>query len=153
VGEQNGISFLVMQYFEGETLQDRLAKGALPLEQALKTAIEIASALDKAHRAGIVHRDLKPGNIMLTKAGAKLLDFGPAKSTSSVRAGRVCRCCRHRRTSPRREPFLARFSTWRPNSSKARRPMRREIAVLASVLALVVGAGAAWLLKPAPVAA
>ena len=64
VGERDGISFLVMQYLEGDTLQDRLAKGALPLDQALKTAIEIASALDKAHRAGITHRDLKPGNIM-----------------------------------------------------------------------------------------
>ena len=74
-----GTAFLVMEYLEGETLADRLAKGALPLDQALQTAIEIASALEKAHRAGIVHRDLKPGNIMLTKSGAKLLDFGLAK--------------------------------------------------------------------------
>ena len=87
VGEHDGTAFLVMQYLEGETLADRLTKGALPIDQALKTAIEIASALDKAHRAGIVHRDLKPGNIMLTKAGAKLLDFGLAKSISSVVAG------------------------------------------------------------------
>jgi Tol biopolymer transport system component len=79
VGEQAGTAYLVMQYVEGETLANRLAKSALPLDQTLKTAIEIASALDKAHRAGIVHRDLKPGNIMLTKAGAKLLDFGLAK--------------------------------------------------------------------------
>ena len=68
-----------MEYLEGETLADRLAKGALPLEQALRYGIEIADALDKAHRQGIVHRDLKPGNIMLTKSGAKLLDFGLAK--------------------------------------------------------------------------
>jgi Tol biopolymer transport system component/predicted Ser/Thr protein kinase len=87
VGEQNGTAFLVMQYLEGETLADRLPKGALPIEQALKTAIEIASALDRAHRAGIVHRDLKPGNIMLTKAGAKLLDFGLAKSSAPVVTG------------------------------------------------------------------
>ena len=80
VGEQDGTAFLVMQYLEGETLADRLAKGALPLDQALRTAIEIASALDKAHRAGIVHRDLKPGNVMVTKGGAKMLDFGLAKS-------------------------------------------------------------------------
>src|SRR6188508_1623077 len=80
VGEHDGTAFLVMQYLEGETLADRLAKGALPLDQALQTAIEIASALETAHRAGIVHRDLKPGNIMLTKGGAKLLDFGLAKS-------------------------------------------------------------------------
>ena len=71
VGEQDGTSFLVMQYLEGETLADRLTKGALPLDQALRYAIEIASALDKAHRHGITHRDLKPGNVMLTKTGAK----------------------------------------------------------------------------------
>src|SRR5258708_4207699 len=78
-GHQDGIDFLVMEYLEGETLAQRLQKGALPLEQVLQYAIEIADALDKAHRKGITHRDLKPGNIMLTKAGAKLLDFGLAK--------------------------------------------------------------------------
>src|SRR5437660_5789243 len=80
VGEQDGAAYLVMQYLEGETLENRLKKGALPLDQALQYAIQIADALDRAHSAGIVHRDLKPGNIMLTKAGAKLLDFGLAKS-------------------------------------------------------------------------
>jgi serine/threonine protein kinase len=84
VGEQDGMSFLVMQYLEGETLETRLKNGALPLEQALQYAIQIADALDKAHRAGIVHRDLKPGNIMLTKQGAKLLDFGLAKTTTGA---------------------------------------------------------------------
>ena len=84
VGEQQGTAFLVLEYLEGATLADRLAKGVLPLDQALKTAIEVASALDKAHRAGIVHRDLKPGNIMLTKGGTKLLDFGLAKSRTPV---------------------------------------------------------------------
>ena len=79
VGEQDGVNYLVMEYLDGETLAQRLEKGALPLDQALTVAIEIADALDKAHRQGIVHRDLKPGNIMLTKAGAKLLDFGLAK--------------------------------------------------------------------------
>src|SRR5579864_6980485 len=68
-----------MEYLQGETLAERLRKGPLPIEQALKIGIEIADALDKAHRHGIIHRDLKPGNIMLTKSGAKLLDFGLAK--------------------------------------------------------------------------
>ena len=79
IGSQDGIDFLVMEYLDGQTLAQRLEKGAVPLDQALTIAIEIADALDRAHRQGIVHRDLKPGNIMLTKAGAKLLDFGLAK--------------------------------------------------------------------------
>src|SRR5687767_5831980 len=83
VGQDRGTDFLVMQYLEGETLADRLARGPLPVEQALKHGCEIADALDKAHRQGIVHRDLKPGNVMLTKAGAKLLDFGVAKMTAA----------------------------------------------------------------------
>jgi serine/threonine protein kinase len=79
IGHQDGIDFLVMEYLEGETLAARLAKGLLPTQQALKCAVQIASALAQAHRRGVYHRDLKPGNIMLTKAGAKLLDFGLAK--------------------------------------------------------------------------
>ena len=79
VGDHEGTYFLVMPCLEGETLADRLTKGALPADQAIKFAIEIATALDAAHRRGIVHRDLKPGNIMLTKTGVKLLDFGLAK--------------------------------------------------------------------------
>ena len=69
VGHQDGIDYLVMEHLDGETLAARLTKGALPLEQVLKVAIEIAEALDKAHRAGIVHRDLKPGNVMLDEIG------------------------------------------------------------------------------------
>jgi Tol biopolymer transport system component len=79
IGQQGGIDYLVMEYLEGETLAQRLLKGSLPLEQVLQYAIEIADALDKAHRKGVTHRDLKPGNIMLTKSGTKLLDFGLAK--------------------------------------------------------------------------
>jgi Tol biopolymer transport system component/predicted Ser/Thr protein kinase len=79
IGRQDGIDFLVMEYLEGETLAQRLVKGPLPIEQVLQYAIEIAEALDKAHRNGVTHRDLKPGNIMLTKTGTKLLDFGLAK--------------------------------------------------------------------------
>ncbi len=84
VGQQDGIDFLVMEFLEGDTLAQRLEKGALPPDQTLRYATQIAAALDKAHRAGIVHRDLKPGNIMLTKAGAKLLDFGLAKLKSNT---------------------------------------------------------------------
>src|SRR6202162_5677969 len=79
VGRQNETEFLVMEFLEGETLAQRLQRGALPIQQVLQYAIEIADALDKAHRKGITHRDLKPGNIMLTKSGTKLLDFGLAK--------------------------------------------------------------------------
>ena len=79
VGRQEGTDFLVMEYLEGETFAARLSRGPLPTEQVLRYGIEIADALDKAHRQGIVHRDLKPGNVMLTKSGAKLLDFGLAK--------------------------------------------------------------------------
>ena len=79
VGEQDGTHYLVMELVEGDTLAARLEKGRLPLDQALEYAIQIADALDKAHRQGIVHRDLKPGNIMLTKSGVKLLDFGVGK--------------------------------------------------------------------------
>jgi eukaryotic-like serine/threonine-protein kinase len=79
VGSQDGVDFLVMEHLEGETLADRLHRGALPLDEALKIGIQIADALDKAHGRGIVHRDLKPANIMLTKNGPKLMDFGLAK--------------------------------------------------------------------------
>src|SRR6201987_3946569 len=79
IGQQDGVDYLVMEYLEGETLAERLKKGLLPLDQVLQYAIEISDALDKAHRKGITHRDLKPGNIMLTKSGTKLLDFGLAK--------------------------------------------------------------------------
>ena len=79
IGNQDGIDFLVMEYLEGETLAERLTKGPLPTAEVLRYATEIADALDKAHRQGIVHRDLKPGNIMLTTAGTKLLDFGLAR--------------------------------------------------------------------------
>ena len=75
-----GDNYIVMELLEGESLADRLAKGPLPLSDVLKCGVQIAEALDKAHRAGVIHRDLKPGNVMLTKSGAKLLDFGLAKS-------------------------------------------------------------------------
>jgi len=84
IGREGGTDYLVMEYVEGETLAARLRKGPLPVEQVLQYAIEIADALDKAHRKGITHRDLKPGNIMLTKSGTKLLDFGLAKLKQEI---------------------------------------------------------------------
>ena len=80
VGEQDGVAFLVMEHLEGETLAARLGRGAVPLDQALTLAIQIAEALTHAHERGVVHRDVKPGNVMLTPLGAKLLDFGLAKA-------------------------------------------------------------------------
>ncbi len=87
VGREGGTDYLVMEYLEGETLAARLAKGPLPLDQVLQYATEIADALDKAHRKGVTHRDLKPGNIMLTKSGTKLLDFGLAKLQQEMAPG------------------------------------------------------------------
>jgi serine/threonine-protein kinase len=87
VGNQDGQAFLVFEYLSGETLASRLQRGALPLDETLTIAIEISDALDTAHRAGITHRDLKPGNVMLTRAGVKLLDFGLAKSQTPDLAG------------------------------------------------------------------
>ena len=84
LGEQDGIHFIVMEFLDGETLAARLAKGRLPLEQVLRYGAEIAEGLDQAHRSGVVHRDLKPGNIILTRTGAKLMDFGLAKTTAPL---------------------------------------------------------------------
>src|SRR5215469_8213872 len=85
IGQQDGTDYLVMEFLEGESLAERLRRGALPSPEVLKIGIEIADALDKAHRIGIVHRDIKPGNIMLTPSGgAKLLDFGLAKPLNAM---------------------------------------------------------------------
>src|SRR6185295_7601258 len=79
VGEQDGVAFFVMEYLEGETLDDRLTRGPLAAKEVLQYASQIADALDHAHREHFVHRDLKPSNVMLTPSGAKLLDFGLAR--------------------------------------------------------------------------
>src|SRR2546423_3594442 len=84
IGHQDGVDFLVMEYLEGETLEQRLTKGPLPPEQTLRYGAQIADALAKAHKLGITHRDLKPANVMLTKSGAKLLDFGLATQSGAA---------------------------------------------------------------------
>jgi eukaryotic-like serine/threonine-protein kinase len=87
IGSHDGTDFLVMEFLDGETLADRLKRGAMPPVELLKIGMQIAAALETAHGAGIVHRDLKPGNIMLTKSGAKLMDFGLAKPTLAASGG------------------------------------------------------------------
>ncbi len=87
LGHEDGVDFLVMELLEGETLAERIKRGALPAEQVQKIGIQIAEALDGAHRRGLVHRDLKPGNVMLTQSGAKLMDFGLAKPGVAPRSG------------------------------------------------------------------
>ncbi len=81
VGREGETDFLVMELIEGETLATRLARGALPVADMLRIGAQVADAFDRAHRAGVIHRDLKPGNVMLTKSGAKLMDFGLARAT------------------------------------------------------------------------
>ena len=90
VGQHEGIEFLVMELLEGETLAARLARGPLPIDEVFRNSLEIADALDKAHRQGIVHRDLKPANIVLTRSGTKLLDFGLATLRGESRLGPGC---------------------------------------------------------------
>src|SRR5450755_4122768 len=87
IGRQDLVDYIVMEYVEGMTLGTRLEKGPLPTAEVLEYGIQLASALDKAHRSGVTHRDLKPGNIMLTKSGTKLLDFGLAKAAPPLNAG------------------------------------------------------------------
>src|SRR5260221_3966687 len=86
VGHHDGVDYLVMEHLEGETLAERLKRGPLPYPELMRASIEIAGALDRAHRSGIVHRDLKPGNVMMTKSGTKLLDFGLAKGMEPASA-------------------------------------------------------------------
>jgi len=121
IGHQDGTDFLVMEYLEGETLAHRLTKGPLPLEQVLQYAIEIADVLDKAHRKGITHRDLKPGNIMLTKSGTRLLDFGLAKLKQAAAPATTpfSQMPTLSRIQPSKGRFWARCNIWRRNRWRA----------------------------------
>jgi serine/threonine protein kinase len=108
-----------MEYLDGETLATRLGRGKLPLDQALQYAIQIADALAAAHKAGIIHRDLKPGNVMLTKSGAKLLDFGLAKPREqAVVSGQTVTSAEPLTSKGR---FSARCSTWLRSNWKGTR--------------------------------
>jgi serine/threonine protein kinase len=135
IGHHEGVDFLVMEYLEGETLADRLARKAgsedpvLSSQEVLRYAIEIAKALDHAHRKGITHRDLKPSNIMVTTAGAKVLDFGLAKLCRALALPSNRPRQPKRPVSPRWERFLGRCNTWRPSSSKAKRPTLAKVAI------------------------
>src|SRR5262249_54549748 len=86
IGHHDATDYLVMELVDGESLAERIARGALSTSEVLRIGAEIADALDRAHRAGVVHRDFKPGNVMLSKSGAKLMDFGLARATSAVRS-------------------------------------------------------------------
>jgi len=107
VGQQDGIHYLVMEYLEGETLSERLRRGPLPIDQVLKYGIEICEGLERAHRSGVVHRDLKPGNIMLTKTGAKLMDFGLAKAAQASPSGTTSGLTATLTTPPGSHPLTA----------------------------------------------
>jgi serine/threonine protein kinase len=118
VGRDGETHFLVMELLEGEALADRLRKGSLPLEQVLKFGAQVSDALDAAHRQGIVHRDLKPGNVVLTKSGAKLLDFGLARTSTGLGGVSGSRAP----TSSRSGPCSTRWRRASAPSKASRRP-------------------------------
>ena len=146
VGSQEGTLFLVMECVEGETLAKRLEKGPLPVEHVLRYGIEIADALDKAHRSGIVHRDLKPGNIILASSGAKLLDFGLAKPVAPLAAGATAMVLPSQ-TAPvtERGVVVGTFQYMSPEQIEGREvDARSDIFSLGSVLYEMVTGGPAF---------
>jgi serine/threonine protein kinase len=125
IGSQNGADYIVMEYLEGQTLAERLLNGPLPKIELLRSGMQIADALYKAHEQGIVHRDLKPANVFLTKNGVKLLDFGLAKlqqAASAIPSG-VSALPTKNAILLKKEPFSERFSIWRRNSWRAGTPI------------------------------
>src|SRR5438874_1298261 len=130
VGRAGDQDYLVLEYLEGETLADRIARaGALPPAEALKIGAEVCDALDKAHRSGIVHRDLKPANVMLTKAGAKLLDVGLAKRAAPVVASSGFSMLPTTPPNVTAQGTMARFRTWRRSRLRGSRPTRAPISL------------------------
>jgi eukaryotic-like serine/threonine-protein kinase len=119
VGREDGTAYLVMQYLEGETLAEKLTRGPIRLDEASTYAIQIADALARAHRSGIVHRDLKPGNVILTKSGARLLDFGLAKTSLATAPSGASLLTTTPAGLTMQGTILARSNTWRPSRSRA----------------------------------
>jgi eukaryotic-like serine/threonine-protein kinase len=117
VGDEGAMEFLVMELLEGETLAERLKKGPLATDRTLRFGVQIADALDKAHRQGVIHRDLEPANVMVTKAGVKLLDFGLAKAAQPAAAsdGQAVAETAFAGALTEEARFSARCSTCRPN--------------------------------------
>jgi len=135
VGHQAGVDFLVMEYLEGETLDQRLQRGPLPPEQLLPIAIQIADALERAHKQGIVHRDLKPANIMLTKSGAKLMDFGLAKSTEAPIASALTEMTAENRKLTAEGTIVGTFQYMAPEQVEGREAdVRTDIFAFGEVL-------------------
>ena len=132
IGTEGDIHFMVQEYLEGQSLRERLEKGALPLDKALDLATEVGEALIAAHKAGIIHRDLKPDNIFVTEEGhAKVLDFGLAKLTemAAPAGSELCQC--HRPCSgPSPVRSWAQQGTWPPSRSTERRSITERISLL-----------------------
>jgi serine/threonine protein kinase/dipeptidyl aminopeptidase/acylaminoacyl peptidase len=135
IGHQDGIDYLVMECVEGETLTKRLEKGPLPLEQVLKYGMQIADALDKAHRSGVAHRDLKPGNIMLTASGVKLLDFGLAKPVAPLAGVATLTASKHESPVTERGTVVGTFHYMSPEQVEGKEiDGRSDIFSLGAVL-------------------
>src|SRR5438876_10348215 len=135
IGHQDGVDYLVMECVEGETLAKRLEKGPLPLEQAVKYGAQVADALEKAHNKGIIHRDLKPGNIMLTKSGAKLLDFGLAKPAAPLSSPAILTATDHQLPVTERGTIVGTFQYMSPEQVEGKEvDGRSDIFSLGAVL-------------------
>ncbi|HXI11162.1 MAG TPA: protein kinase [Thermoanaerobaculia bacterium] len=135
IGHENGTDYLVMELLEGETLSDRLAKGPLSLGEVLRYGAQIADALALAHRQGVMHRDLKPANVMLTKSGAKLLDFGLAKSLTAVKSGSTPDDATHHKPLTQEGTILGTFQYMAPEQLAGdEADARTDIFALGAVL-------------------